>query len=647
MSLVLICLFSAVMTGTLAWRDYTQHKSNEFRGTTLTQHGHGYALLEKFDKETARELAGAEFELYRTGEKGDTLIGRYVTDSDGMIEVSRIEAGSYYWLETNPRYGYTYDHDADEKEIRKYPFEVGSNEDGVITLVSVTAYNERQKADLIITKTVVDLNGAGAGDVAQRGAAGPGEEPEEAGQGGAADPGAELESESGEQGGRADPLEAGLESGESQAGEADPGAEPKGQSGEQDGEQGGRVDPLETDWESGEPQIGTADPGAEPKGQSGEQDGEQGGRVDPLETDWEPGEPQIDPADPLFTFIVTFEGMEDGPVTVLIDGKEGRMEISEGRLTIKLKHGQEAVIKDLPVGARYTVAEAPADGYTTTGENHQGTIPPEGITAGFVNYHGGEEPGKLIVTKTVTVNSDEHDLDTEKQFRFVVTINGKETVIELRHGEKEEFILPPGASFSVREEDYLGEGYEASADWVYHTDDNVVVIEFRQTNKYVGPVLIGIEGEKTWDTGGENISLPDNITIYLKDGDVIAATAVVTPDGNGEWHYSFLVPKYRGDGVTEIVYTIEEAPVNGFSAGYDGYDILNTYIPPDEPGEPEKPDKPDKPDKPAKTDEPKAPHHPSGPKTGDESDTMLWAIMMIGSAFALRILLLYRKPVRK
>ena len=55
--------------------------------------------------------------------------------------------------------------------------------------------------------------------------------------------------------------------------------------------------------------------------------------------------------------------------------------------------------------------------------------------------------------------------------------------------------------------------------------------------------------------------------------------ASVTPDENGEWHYAFTAPKYDADG-NEIAYTVEETPVAGFVPSYNGFDILNTYIPP-------------------------------------------------------------------
>ena len=55
--------------------------------------------------------------------------------------------------------------------------------------------------------------------------------------------------------------------------------------------------------------------------------------------------------------------------------------------------------------------------------------------------------------------------------------------------------------------------------------------------------------------------------------------AEVTPDENGRWLYRFTAPKYDADG-KEIDYTLEELPPESFRPDYNGFDIVNTYIPP-------------------------------------------------------------------
>ena len=515
--LALICLLSAVMTGTHALMDLSQHKSNEFSGFMIAQEGYGLAVLEKLDVDDEAPLAGAGFELYRACEDGtDTLIGSYTTGEDGRIREDRLPAGSYYWLETAPPLGYGFWHDEDGDEVREYPFTVEEIEDGAVILAFVKAYNEKCTADLIITKTVVDLGagedegdgdgssgagegaggmpagagegaGDGAGEEVGDGSAGAGEgSGEEVGDGSA---GAGEEKHGGAAGGagisstglviaaqadggssgltafaqagadnagwdgkvkasemkasemKADEMKAGISStgliiaaqshsdnaerdGETQAGGA--GEEPGGAdgAGEEPGagpESGIGALTLGLDGAADGTGEGGGDPGAGPgdgpgdgsgassggqddaAGAGNEADGEQaggqggsGGADSPEGGGAMPADAQSDgdgPYDTVFTFIITFVDMEDGDIVILIDGEENTVEVKDGQVEIGLKHGQEAVIKDLPAGMLYTVEEAQVEGYTAQSENSEGAVPPEGITVHFTNYFGGEPEG--------------------------------------------------------------------------------------------------------------------------------------------------------------------------------------------------------------------------------------------------------------
>jgi pilin isopeptide linkage protein/LPXTG-motif cell wall-anchored protein len=91
-------------------------------------------------------------------------------------------------------------------------------------------------------------------------------------------------------------------------------------------------------------------------------------------------------------------------------------------------------------------------------------------------------------------------------------------------------------------------------------------------------VTIDIAGEKTWDLNGKDPVLPGSITLNAKNGDIIVATVVVTPDDSGRWTYTFLnLPKYDTAN-NEVHYTIEELPVESWRSVADGYDIQNKYI---------------------------------------------------------------------
>jgi len=91
------------------------------------------------------------------------------------------------------------------------------------------------------------------------------------------------------------------------------------------------------------------------------------------------------------------------------------------------------------------------------------------------------------------------------------------------------------------------------------------------------PEAIGIAGSKTWDdAGNQDGARPESITIrLLADGAEVASRTVTEADG---WSWTFEgLPKFR-DG-REISYSITEDAVPGYSAEYDGYDVVNTHAP--------------------------------------------------------------------
>ncbi|MDR1927216.1 MAG: hypothetical protein LBQ33_01085, partial [Oscillospiraceae bacterium] len=178
--LAALLLFSAVMTGTLAWQDISQHKTNEFRGAgDVTLPDRGSVVLHKYEKAAVVEnpdgenqgedengggaptppapLRGVRFALIRRNADGsETQMGYYLTGNDGAIQVDGLEPGDYYFLELRPPFGYDYDLDDNGEPVRRYPFTIraGSQE-----AVQVTAYNRRRTGQVHITKTVENLSG--------------------------------------------------------------------------------------------------------------------------------------------------------------------------------------------------------------------------------------------------------------------------------------------------------------------------------------------------------------------------------------------------------------------------------------------------------------------------------------------------------
>ena len=277
-----------------------------------------------------------------------------------------------------------------------------------------------------------------------------------------------------------------------------------------------------------------------------------------------------------FTFEVTFS--DGGTYSYRIDGGEPQQIASGG--TITLKAGQAAVIEGLPHGVTYTVRETDAAGYLPAVESADGVIVGgETITVTFQNRvpEEGTESGKLTVTKQLAGEYPEADKD--KEFHFTLIVDGKEIPFTLKPGETLEFDLPAGADYEIREEDSFEEGYSQS---IVNGQGTIIVgvIDSIVTNTFVGTVMVEIPGEKTWDLAGYPESVkPDSILVRLMDGDKVVEEKTVTPDENGQWHYTFDAPKYDADG-NEIHYTVQEVPLYNFIPTYDGYHIHNTYLPP-------------------------------------------------------------------
>ncbi|NMA18345.1 MAG: Cna B-type domain-containing protein, partial [Clostridiaceae bacterium] len=104
---------------------------------------------------------------------------------------------------------------------------------------------------------------------------------------------------------------------------------------------------------------------------------------------------------------------------------------------------------------------------------------------------------------------------------------------------------------------------------------------FVVTNTYQ---TVNVSGEKTWDDADNQDGLrPTSITInlYKKVGTadpVFVKSQEVTPNVNGVWTWTFAnLAKYEGG--KEIVYTITEDTVEGYSSKVDGYNVTNSYTP--------------------------------------------------------------------
>ncbi|ORO45256.1 Cna B-type domain-containing protein, partial [Streptococcus oralis] len=117
--------------------------------------------------------------------------------------------------------------------------------------------------------------------------------------------------------------------------------------------------------------------------------------------------------------------------------------------------------------------------------------------------------------------------------------------------------------------------------------------KYTVTNEYT-PVKTSVKGHKIWK-GGENHkdARPSSITVkLLADGKDTGKTAIAS-EASG-WTYEFTgLERYKDTKDTEIKYSVEEVPVEGYSSKVEGLNITNTYVPEEPtPGEPNEPGKP-------------------------------------------------------
>jgi len=159
-----------------------------------------------------------------------------------------------------------------------------------------------------------------------------------------------------------------------------------------------------------------------------------------------------------FEFTVTFS--DDGTYEYQIGNVTGTLTSGE---KLYLRHGERAVFSKIPVGVTYTVVETKANGYVTQSNDHQGTMTVFGALVDYINTYRAGDEGSLIVTKEV-INADGSSLTASqegKEFTFVANIGGVFYTFSLRDGGQKVFTgLPVGATYTVTENDYTGDGYQ-------------------------------------------------------------------------------------------------------------------------------------------------------------------------------------------
>jgi len=184
---------------------------------------------------------------------------------------------------------------------------------------------------------------------------------------------------------------------------------------------------------------------------------------------------------------------------------------------------------------------------------------PETINVDGVKTWDDAENQDGIRPETVTINlladgnpADSLDISAEDNWNYEFT-----NLPKFEDGEE--------IVYTVEEEEVAG--YEAS----YEGTDI--------TNTHI-PELINIPGAKIWDDAdNQDGERPETITVDLLANGTVVDSVEVSEETN--WSFEFTdVPKYtEGQEGLEVVYTLQEANVEGYSTEIDGYEITNSYTP--------------------------------------------------------------------
>ena len=422
LALLLAAVFalSTVLSGTMAWIDMSQHRTNAAEGEGAPQPAQ--ALLQKYEMngdgtKTTTPLPGTRFALYRLRANGAAdLIDTFVTGQDGKALASDLMPGEYYWQETHPAPGYL--PETEEGQPKKYPFTL-PGEDG--ETVACTAYNIRQKGRLAILKTVRNADNT------------------------------PLTQEQKDL-----PFEFAIFL---------------------DGMPDGPIQ-VTIDDVAHQLSIVNCQLSIELKsGQTAQIEEIPSGilyevtetPVQGCTTTSENNAGNVPSQGVTASFINTYQCQYGSlKITKTVTGEDADLAkefvfsavIGESNETFRLRHGQSKMFNDIPLGTAYTVAEADYSDqhYIPLIQSYSGGIQSSGVTVTlpFVNHYEGPEPpdlpGGLAVTKTVVGGT------TDKAFTFTVTFEGEGAPdspqeFSLRHGETKTFAeLPRGLRYVVTED---------------------------------------------------------------------------------------------------------------------------------------------------------------------------------------------------
>lgn len=131
-----------------------------------------------------------------------------------------------------------------------------------------------------------------------------------------------------------------------------------------------------------------------------------------------------------FGFAVALADGDGEPVSGTFGKGKNAVTFAGGKATFTLKDGGEKAITGLPVGARYTVTEDAAEGYTTTvngadGSKAEGAVTEDDATIAFTNTYGTATEGRDVSTAGLfTKTLEGRDWAEGDSFQFALAGEG-------------------------------------------------------------------------------------------------------------------------------------------------------------------------------------------------------------------------------
>ena len=267
---------------------------------------------------------------------------------------------------------------------------------------------------------------------------------------------------------------------------------------------------------------------------------------------------------------------QDGvrPATITVQLLENGTQIKE--LTLSAANDWKETVKGLPVyknGQKitYTVTESPVDGYT-----------PEYDGLHIKNTHNVDKTS--VCVRKEWKDDDNRDGLRPEEIAVELLANGSSTGRVFTLNESN------GWSATVSDLDKNSDGTEIKYSFkentvpegysvTYSSEAGINEGEFVVTNKH-DIAKTKVEGKKTWsdkdNQDGKRTSIIVNLmkTVDEKTSKVSSQEVPLSDDMT----YTFDdLPQFEGG--KEIKYSVEEEPVDGYKATYDGYNILNTHEP--------------------------------------------------------------------